>query len=82
MQIDLSQQPQQKKNSSISEQQLKNCIKHQASKGDYAVAISLLNRLIALRPDNAANYNNRGLMHFCNNQIIEALCDLLLGIRN
>jgi tetratricopeptide (TPR) repeat protein len=59
-----------------SEHQLRACIKEKASQGDYAVAISLLNELIALRPDNAADYNNRGLMYFRNNQIVEALCDL------
>ena len=62
------------------EKQLKNSIKDRATQGDYAVAIALLDRLIALRPDSAANYNNRGLMHFRNNQIIEALCDLSLAL--
>lgn len=62
------------------EKQLENCIKAEATKGDYAVAIALLDRLIALRPDRAVNYNNRGLMHFCNNQIVEALCDLSLAL--
>jgi tetratricopeptide (TPR) repeat protein len=59
-----------------SEQQLRSCVKEKASQGDYAVAIVLLDQLIALRPDNAADYNNRGLMYYRNNQIIEALCDL------
>lgn len=58
------------------EQYLRNCVKEKASQGNYAVAISLLNELIALCPDNAADYNNRGLMYFRNNQIIEALGDL------
>ncbi len=66
--------------SSTSEQQLKTCVKVKASEGNYGVAIALLDQLIALRPDNAANYNNRGLMHFRNNQIIEALCDLSLAL--
>ncbi len=60
----------------ISEQQLRSCVKERASQGDYTVAITLLDKLIALRPDNAADYNNRGLMYYRNNQIIEALCDL------
>ena len=59
-----------------SEQSLRNCVQEKASQGNYAVAISLLDRLIALYPDNAADYNNRGLMYFRNNQIIEALGDL------
>ena len=60
----------------ITEQSLRNSVKEKASQGDYAVAISLLDELIALCPDNAGDYNNRGLMYFRNNQIIEALCDL------
>ncbi|MEL6929261.1 MAG: tetratricopeptide repeat protein [Cyanobacteria bacterium J06600_6] len=62
------------------EQELKSCIKVKATQGNYAVAIALLDQLIALRPDSATNYNNRGLMHFRNNQIIEALCDLSLAL--
>ncbi|MEM8828894.1 MAG: tetratricopeptide repeat protein [Cyanobacteria bacterium P01_G01_bin.19] len=60
----------------ITEQFLRNSVKEKASQGDYAVAIFLLDELIALCPDNAGDYNNRGLMYFRNNQIIEALCDL------
>ena len=59
-----------------SEQNLRSCVQEKASQGNYRVAISLLDRLIALCPDNAADYNNRGLMHFRNNQIIEAVEDL------
>ena len=55
---------------------LRTCIKEKASQGNYTVAIAILDRLIALNPDNAADYNNRGLMYFRNNQITEALCDL------
>jgi len=80
MKTDLNQQPQLKIASSTTEQQLKNCVKARANQGDYVVAIALLDQLIALRPDNAVHYNNRGLMHFHNNQIIEALCDLSLAL--
>lgn len=80
MQIERNQQSQLEKTNFTPEQQLKNCIKAKVNRGDYAMAISLLDRLIALCPDNAANYNNRGLMHFHNNQIIEALCDLSLAL--
>ena len=59
-----------------SEQSLRSCVREKASQGDYTVAISLLDELIALCPGDAANYNNRGLMYFRNNQIVEALCDL------
>lgn len=67
-------------NSSASEQQLRNCVKAKASQGEYALAIAYLDRLIAMSPNNAADYNNRGLMHFRNNQFIEALCDLSLAL--
>lgn len=60
----------------MSQEQLRYHIKEKASQGEYAVAITLLDHLIALYPDNAADYNNRGLMYYRNNQIIEALCDL------
>ncbi len=59
-----------------SEQCLRKWVQEKASQGEYAVAIALLDRLISLYPENAADYNNRGLMYFRNNQIIEALCDL------
>jgi tetratricopeptide (TPR) repeat protein len=59
-----------------SEHQLRVSIEEKASQGKYAVAIALLNQLIALRPNSAIDYNNRGLMHFRNNQLTEALADL------
>ena len=81
MKTDLNQQAPSKITSSTVEQQLKSCIKAKATQGEYAVAIALLDELIALRPDSAANYNNRGLMHFRNNQIVEALCDLSFALQ-
>ncbi|MCC0178820.1 tetratricopeptide repeat protein [Waterburya agarophytonicola K14] len=59
-----------------SEHSLRSYVQEKASQGEYTIAISILDELIALNPDNAADYNNRGLMHFRNNQMIEALCDL------
>ena len=58
------------------EQHLRNCVKTKAAQGNYAEAIAILDQLIALHPNNAIDYNNRGLMHFRNHQIIEAFCDL------
>lgn len=58
------------------ENQIRVCLEEKASQGDYAVAIALLNELIAMRPNSAKDYNNRGLMYFRNNQLTEALCDL------
>ncbi|MEL7418964.1 MAG: tetratricopeptide repeat protein [Cyanobacteria bacterium J06629_2] len=72
--------PQANRPSSTTEQQLKKAIKARVMQEEYESAIALLDRLIALCPDHAANYNNRGLMHYRNNQIIEALCDLSLAL--
>ncbi|MEM6611007.1 MAG: tetratricopeptide repeat protein [Cyanobacteria bacterium P01_C01_bin.72] len=80
MKGDLNQQPQTKIASLTIEQELKNSIKAKAIQSEYVAAIALLDRLIALRPNNAVNYNNRGLMHYRNHQIIEALCDLSLAL--
>ena len=80
MKSDLDQQPQAKIASLTIEQELKNSIKAKAIQSEYVAAIALLDRLIALCPDNAVNYNNRGLMHYRNHQIIEALCDLSLAL--
>jgi tetratricopeptide (TPR) repeat protein len=80
MQSDRNQQSQLTTVSLTTEQRLKNCVKAKANQGDYVVAIALLDQLIALRPNHAVNYNNRGLMYFRNNQIIEALCDLSLAL--
>ena len=60
--------------------QLRVLIKAEVARGEYVSAIALLDRLIALCPDRAAYYNNRGLMYFRNNQIIEAFCDLSIAL--
>ncbi|WP_421657098.1 tetratricopeptide repeat protein [Leptothermofonsia sp. ETS-13] len=54
----------------LSQQALNN-----ARQGKYAEAIALLNKLIHCNPDSATHYNNRGLLHFQNNQFEEALAD-------
>lgn len=61
---------------SNSAERIRVCVKEKAAQGDYDMAISLLDKLIVMCPNNAVDYNNRGLMHFRNDQIIEALCDL------
>ncbi len=58
------------------EHQLRSSIEESVAEGNYAVAIALINQLISLRPNSAMDYNNRGLMHFRNNQLAEALKDL------
>jgi tetratricopeptide (TPR) repeat protein len=59
-----------------SETQIHFYIEKTINQGNYAVAISLINELIARHPESAINYNNRGLMYFRNNQLTEALKDL------
>lgn len=59
-----------------SETQIHSYIEETINQGNYAVAISLINELIARHPESAINYNNRGLMYFHNNQLSEALEDL------
>ena len=63
-----------------SERQIRRCIEENISYGNYAVAISLLNELIARYPKNATNYNNRGLIYFRLARISEALEDLNMAI--
>lgn len=58
------------------EYQLRASMEEKVAQGHYAVAIAILNQLIARHPDSAIDYNNRGLMHFRNNQIAEAIADL------
>ncbi len=52
------------------------CISANIRQENYAVAIALIDQLINHQPDSAINYNNRGLMHFKNNQLAEAIDDL------
>lgn len=59
-----------------SEHQLRASVEEKAAQGHYALAIALLNQLIKIRPNSAVDYNNRGLMYFRNNQLIEAFDDL------
>jgi tetratricopeptide (TPR) repeat protein len=58
------------------EEELRTLVRESASTGEYTVAISILDLLIDINPDNANDYNNRGLMHFRNNQFAEAIKDL------
>jgi tetratricopeptide (TPR) repeat protein len=58
------------------EEELRVFVEESASVGDYTLAISLLDLIIDINPDSANDYNNRGLMHFRNNQLAEAITDL------
>ncbi|AFZ36966.1 Tetratricopeptide TPR_1 repeat-containing protein [Stanieria cyanosphaera PCC 7437] len=68
-------------NSPKSEYQLRASVEEKVAQGHYAVAIAIINQLIALRPNSAIDYNNRGLMHFRNNQIAEAIADLSQALK-
>ena len=59
-----------------SEGQIRFSVAQNISQGNYAVAISLIDELIARYPDSAVDYNNRGLMYLRNNQLSEAIEDL------
>ena len=70
------------KDSAISiEAQINLSIEENIRQSNYAVAISLINELIARYPDSAINYNNRGLMYFRNNQLSEAINDLTHALK-
>ncbi|BAY78454.1 TPR repeat-containing protein [Nostoc linckia NIES-25] len=46
-----------------------------AQEGNYTEAIALLNQLIFRHPNNAINYNNRGLIYFQSGEMQKAFCD-------
>ena len=46
-----------------------------AQQGDYTSAIALLTQLIDRIPDNAIDYNNRGLVYFQSGQLSQAIAD-------
>lgn len=46
-----------------------------AQQGDYTCAITLLTQLIDRCPDNAIDYNNRGLVYFQSGQLSQAIAD-------
>ena len=62
--------------SSDLEQILRTQVRATVSQGDHQLAIALLDRLIAICPNNAVDYNNRGLMYYRNHQLLEAIADL------
>lgn len=59
----------------ISNQALRAEIKEKAAQGNYTSAIALLDQLITRHPDNAIDYNNRGLMYFKNGDYKQAMAD-------
>lgn len=49
--------------------------KDRAKQGDYQSAIASLSHLIARHPDNAIDYNNRGLIYFQSGELLKAIAD-------
>ncbi len=49
--------------------------KAKAKQGDYISAIASLSHLIDRHPDNAIDYNNRGLIYFQSGQLLKAIAD-------
>lgn len=60
---------------SISMQQLRISVQEKAARKDYTEAIALLDQLITCYPNNAIDYNNRGLMYFYRGQFPKAIQD-------
>ncbi|RAM52763.1 MAG: hypothetical protein C6Y22_04525 [Hapalosiphonaceae cyanobacterium JJU2] len=54
---------------------LRSCALKSAQQGDYCEAIALLSQLINRHPQNAIDYNNRGLIYFQCGESQKAFCD-------
>lgn len=59
----------------LSDRCLRSVGREQAAQGNYSDAIALLSHLIDRHPDNAIDYNNRGLIYFQSGQLLSALAD-------
>ncbi|MFM6754456.1 MAG: tetratricopeptide repeat protein [Dolichospermum sp.] len=59
----------------LEQRYLRSCALKLSQQGDYTKAIALLSHLIDYHPDNAIDYNNRGLIYFQSGDGYKALCD-------
>lgn len=59
---------------------LRTCARSKAQQGDYKSAIALLDQLINRHPDNAIDYNNRGLVFFQSGEMLSAIADYQTAI--
>lgn len=59
----------------LEQRYLRSCALKLAQQGDYTKAIALLSHLIDHHPENAVDYNNRGLIYFQSGDGDKALCD-------
>lgn len=64
-----------------SDSYLRSSASTKAQAGDYSGAIALLNQLIDRHPDNAIDYNNRGLVYFQSGQRALAIRDYKTAIK-
>lgn len=64
----------------VTDEALRTLVEQTASQGEYDVAIALLDELILRHPDSAIDYNNRGLMHFRQQNYGEAIADYTQAI--
>ena len=60
---------------------LRSCALKSAKKGNYRFAIAALNLLIQRHPDNAIDYNNRGLIYFQSGVMHISARDLIKALR-
>ncbi|MGB3655335.1 MAG: tetratricopeptide repeat protein [Rivularia sp. (in: cyanobacteria)] len=60
---------------------LRSCALKSAKTGDYLTAIAALNQLIQRHPDNAIDYNNRGLVYFQSGEGQKAVRDFNKALR-
>ncbi|PLZ98883.1 hypothetical protein CEN45_07490 [Fischerella thermalis CCMEE 5198] len=61
--------------SAFGDSYLRSCALKSARQGDYIQAIALLSQLIKRHPQNAIDYNNRGLIYFQCRESQKAFCD-------
>jgi len=62
-------------NTSVPDSDLRSCALARSQQGDFALAIDLLSQLIYRHPENAIDYNNRGLIYFQHGQRDQAILD-------
>ncbi|UYD36234.1 tetratricopeptide repeat protein [Tolypothrix sp. PCC 7601] len=65
----------------IEDSYVRSCALKSAQQGDYTKAIALLSHLIRRHPQNAVDYNNRGLVYFQSGEAQKAFCDYNTAIQ-
>ncbi len=66
---------------SVSDRCIRSWAEAEAEQNHYTKAISLLSQLIHRHPQNAIDYNNRGLIYFQNGQLEQAIADYNTAIQ-